>query len=249
MNQKFYWGTIRKSIVAFGNMFNDITIDRRNNAGEVTQTMRVPLAYAPKQKFLARIAAQPQSFEQSFETFLPRMGFEMLGIIYDPSRRVSLVQQNRAVNGSTATLNAQYAPTPYNINIVLYVYVKNQDDGLQIIEQIIPYFNPDYNLTLNAIPVLGLKNDLPIILDSVAYDDEYEGDFTQRRAIIWTLSFTLKLNFYGPINRQAIIRTATVNTFNQPDLTEKQHTYTATISPDSGVPGDNVSIIDSFTDF
>ena len=196
MNQKFYWGTIRKSIVAFGNMFNDITIDRRNNAGEVTQTMRVPLAYAPKQKFLARIAAQPQSFEQSFETFLPRMGFEMLGIIYDPSRRVSLVQQNRAVNGSTATLNAQYAPTPYNINIVLYVYVKNQDDGLQIIEQIIPYFNPDYNLTLNAIPALGLKNDLPIILDSVAYDDEYEGDFTQRRAIIWTLSFTLKLNFY-----------------------------------------------------
>ena len=134
----------------------------------------MPLSYAPKEKFLARIAAQPQSFEQSFETYLPRLAFEMTGIVYDPNRRVSFVQQNRAVNSTSNTLNTQYTPSPYNINIMLYAYTKNQDDGLQIIEQILPFFNPDFNLTINAIPALGIKNDLPIILDSISYEDEYE---------------------------------------------------------------------------
>ena len=249
-NNKFYWGTVRKSIVAFGNMFNNIHIDRIGADGSIKQTLRVPLSYAPKQKFLARIAVQPQSFEQSFETYLPRLAFEMTGIQYDPTRRVSLVQQNRALNGSsTTTLNAQYAPTPYNIAMTLYVYTKNQDDGLQIIEQILPYFNPDYNLTLNAIPAMGIKNDLPIILDNVAYEDEYEGDFTQRRAIIWTLNFTMKLNFYGPVNRQGIIRTTNVNTFSDPALSNKQSSYTATVSPGTAVPGDTISITDTFEDF
>ena len=133
-NNKFYHGTVRKSIVAFGNMFNNIHIDRLDSSGNITQTLRVPLSYSPKAKFLARIAAQPQSFEQSFQTFLPRLGFEMLSLTYDPARRVSLVQQNRALNGtSTTSLNSQYAPTPYNISMTLYVYTKNQDDGLQII--------------------------------------------------------------------------------------------------------------------
>jgi hypothetical protein len=249
-NNKFYWGTVRKSIVAFGNMFNNIHIDRFNASGAVVQTLRVPLAYSPKQKFLARISAQPQSFEQSFETYLPRLGFEMSGIQYDPSRRVSLVQQNRSLNGtSTTSLNTQYAPTPYNIAMTLYVYTKNQDDGLQIVEQILPYFNPDYNLTLNAIPAMGIKNDLPIILDNINYEDEYEGDFSQRRAIIWTLNFTMKLNFYGPITRQGIIRTTNVNTFTDPALQTKQTSYTATVSPGTAVPGDTISITDTFEDF
>ena len=250
LNQKFYWGTIRKSIVAFGNLFNGLSIDRYNSSGEVVQTIRVPLAYAPKQKFLARIAAQPQSFEQSFETFLPRLGFEMAGIVYDPNRRVSFVQQNRALNStSTTSLNAQYAPTPYNINMILYVYAKNQDDGLQVIEQIIPYFNPDFNLTLNAVPAMGIKNDLPVILDSINYEDEYEGDFSSRRAIIWTLSFTMKLNFYGPVNRQGLIRTINITTFSDSALSNKQSSYSATVDPSTAVPGDTIDIIDSFEDF
>ena len=120
-------------------MFNNIHIDRLNADGSTAKTIRVPLAYAPKQKFLARIEAQPNSFEQSFQSFLPRLSFEMVGMQYDPNRKVSIVQQNRALNGSsTTTLNTQYAPTPYNINMALYVYGKNQDDGLQIIEQILP---------------------------------------------------------------------------------------------------------------
>lgn len=249
-NNKFYWGTVRKSIVAFGNMFNNIHIDRLNTDGSIRQTLRVPLAYAPKQKFLARIAAQPQSYEQSFETYLPRLAFEMTGIQYDPSRRVSLVQQNRALNGtSTTSLNTQYAPTPYNIAMTLYVYTKNQDDGLQIVEQILPYFNPDYNLTLNAIPGMGIKNDLPIILDNINYEDEYEGDFSSRRAIIWTLNFTMKLNFYGPISRQGIIRSTNINTFSDSALSNKQSTYTATVDPTTAVPGDDINVIDGFEDF
>ena len=231
-------------------MFNNIHIDRLDSSGNITQTLRVPLSYSPKQKFLARIAAQPQSFEQSFQTFLPRLGFEMLSLTYDPARRVSLVQQNRALNDtSTTSLNSQYAPTPYNISMTLYVYTKNQDDGLQIIEQILPYFNPDYNLTINAIPTMGIKNDLPVILDNITYEDEYEGDFTQRRAIIWTLNFTIKLNFYGPINRQGIIRTTNVNTFSDSALSNKQSSYTATVTPDTAVPGDTIGIVDTFEDF
>lgn len=249
LNQKFYWGTIRKSVIAFGNLFNNIHIDRRNGAGEVVQTLKVPLSYAPKSKFLARIAAQPNSYEQSFQTFLPRLAFEMVGIQYDPNRRISLVQQNRAVNSTSTTLNTQYAPTPYNINMVLYCYTKDQDDGLQIVEQILPYFNPDFNLSLNAIPALGIKNDLPIILDSVSYDDNYEESFTTRRAIIWTLSFTMKLNFFGPINRQGIIKTTTISTFSDPALAKKQSTYTAQVDPNSAIPGDDIGIVESFEDF
>lgn len=249
LNQKFYWGTIRKSIVAFGNLFNNIHIDRLNSSGEVVQTIKVPLSYAPRQKFLARISALPNPGEANFQTVVPRMAFEMLGVEYDPSRRVSLVQQNRAVNNTTTTLNAQYAPSPYNISVNLYAYTKNQDDGLQIIEQILPYFNPDFNLTLNAIPALDIKNDLPILLNNINYEDDYEGDFVNRRAIIWTLSFTIKLNFFGPINRQSVIRTTTVNTFNNLDLTEQQSRYNVSVDPSTAVKGDDVDFVESFEDF
>ena len=251
LDQKFYWGTIRKGIVAFGNLFNNVLIDRKDSSGNVVQTLKVPLAYAPRQKFLARIEAQPQSFEQSFQTFLPRMGFEMVSIQYDPARRISLVQQNRAINSSATTANAQYAPSPYNVQIALYIYSKNQDDGLQIIEQILPYFNPDFNLSLNAIPALDIKHDLQILLNNINYEDSYEGDFTQRRAIIWTLDFTMKLNFFGPINKQALIRSVSVDIFNNKNLSEKIETYTATISP-SSTTQENVtanSIVESFSDF
>jgi len=177
------------------------------------------------------------------------MSFELLGIQYDPSRRVGLLQQNRAVNGTTNTLNAQYAPTPYNLSMTLYLFAKDSDDALQVVEQILPYFNPDYNLTLNAIPELGIKNDLPIILDSVTYDDEYEGDFSSRRAIYWTLNFTMKLNFYGPINKQSLIKTTNTTTFTDPALKTPLQNYSATVTPDTLMPGDNVIISDSFTEF
>ncbi len=231
-------------------MFNNLYIDRLDSSGNVAQTLKVPLSYAPRQKFLARIEALPESGAQkSLQIVLPRMAFEMLSIEYDPSRRVSLVQQNRAVNSTSSTVNAQYAPSPYNIQVALYAYVKNQDDGLQILEQILPYFNPDYNLSLNVIPQLNIKNDLPIVLNDISYEDQYEGDFTQRRAIIWTLNFTMKLNFYGPINKQSVIRTVNVDTFSDEALSNRYNKYSVTVDPANSTAGNVTSFVETFEDF
>ena len=251
MLQKFYHSSIRKAVIAFGNLFNNIMIDRKDENNNVVQTLKVPLSYAPSQKFLAIVEQQVVSGERSFQIILPRMAFEMTSINYDPSRRVSLVQQNRAVNTTSTTLNAQFAPSPYNIQMSLYIYVKNQDDGLQIIEQILPYFNPDFNLSMNSIPELGIKNDLPIILNNISYDDQYEGDFTQRRAIIWTLDFTLKLNFFGPINKQQIINNVNVGFFNNEEMTQKIENLNATVNPLSTKKQNVTSnvIVETFTDF
>jgi hypothetical protein len=178
------------------------------------------------------------------------MGFEMIALDYDPNRKISPLQQNRAINSSTSA-TAQYAPTPYNISVLLYIYAKNQDDGLQIIEQILPYFNPDYNLTLKAIPQLDIKNDLPILLNSIGFEDDYEGDMTTRRAIIWTLSFVMKLNFYGPINKQGIINRVVTNTFRNEDLTNQLQTITVDGSSNTAnsILAGNVTYIDTFQDF
>jgi len=250
MLQKFYHNTIRKSIVAFGNLFNNLHIDRKDANGNNIQTLKVPLSYAPRQKFLARIETlETGDGKREVQVILPRMAFEMLSVDYDPTRRISLIQKNRTVNNTSTSANMQYAPSPYNISVALYIYVKNQDDGLQILEQILPYFNPDFNLTINAIPELGIKNDLPILLESVSYDDQYEGAFTERRAIIWTLNFTLKLNFYGPINREGVIKTVNVDFFNQPDLTEKIQSYSVTVDPSNATAGNVTSFIETFEDF
>ncbi|MGA1047353.1 MAG: tail sheath stabilizer and completion protein [Minisyncoccia bacterium] len=249
MLDKFYHSTIRKSIIAFGNMFNNITIDRKNSSGAVVQSLRIPLAYAPRQKFLARIAQQPVVEETSQQVILPRMSFEMTGIMYDPQRRISLVQQNRSLNTSTTSLNAQYAPTPYNMNLSLYIYSKNQDDALQIVEQILPYFNPDYNLSFKAIPSMGITHDLPILLENITYEDDYEGDLSTRRSIIWTLNFVMKLNFYGPINRQGIIRRVDVDTYSDAELSKRINQYDVTASPSTAVPGDTIDFVENFEDF
>jgi hypothetical protein len=249
LDQRFYWGTTRKAIVAFGNMFNSITIDRKDADGNNAETLRIPLSYAPKTKFLTRIQQQPNVDERPVQVVLPRMSFEMLSLEYDVNRKISPLQQNRAINSTINTLDAQYAPTPYNIQVALYVYAKNQDDGLQIIEQIIPYFNPDYNLTMKTIPQMGIKNDLPILLNGISFDDTYEGDFSDRRSIIWTLNFTMKLNYYGPINRQGVIKKVIANTYSNENLTEKQSSITIQPDPLTAKPGDDIGYIETFEDF
>jgi len=249
LDQRFYWGTTRKAIVAFGNMFNSITIDRKDANGNSEETLRIPLSYAPKTKFLARIQQQPSLDDRPVQVVLPRMSFEMLSLEYDVNRKISPLQQNRAINSTINTLDAQYAPTPYNIQVALYVYAKNQDDGLQIIEQIIPYFNPDYNLTMKTIPQMGIKNDLPILLNGISFDDTYEGDFSDRRSIIWTLNFTMKLNYYGPINRQGVIKKVIANTYSNENLTEKQSSITIQPDPLTAKPGDDIGFIETFEDF
>ena len=248
MLEKFYHSTIRKAIISFGNLFNNMYVDRKNANGEAIQTLKVPLSYAPKQKFLARITAITEAdVKKDVQVILPRMAFEMLSIGYDPNRRVSYVQQSRKISSRTQA-ETQYAPSPYNINVALYIYAKNQDDGLQILEQILPYFNPDFNLSITAIPELDIQNDLPIVLDDISYDDQYEGDFTQRRAIVWTLSFTVKLNFYGPITKQGLIQFAKVNFFNDEALQERIQNYTVSANVNQ-VAGNVTSFIETFEDF
>lgn len=252
-NNKFYWSTIRRSVVAFGNMFNSIDISRLAPDGSAIQTLRVPLSYAPKQKFLARIAALPTVEERNVQVNLPRMSFEMLGLQYDFNRKTSFIQQNRALNNTSNTVDSQYVPTPYNMGMNLYIYSKNQDDGLQIIEQILPYFNPDYNLSFKSIPELNIKNDLMIVLNDVQYDDQYEGDFSTRRSIVWTLNFTMKLNFYGPVNKTGIIRRVFANIFANPALTSNVERYVAEVDPLNANLGNissgNISIVENFTEF
>lgn len=247
LDNRFYWGTIRKAVVAFGNIFNSITIERRDGNGAQIQMMKVPLSYAPKQKFLTKLRQQPNVDNQNVQIVLPRMSFEMLSIDYDPNRKVSPLNQSRVVNNSTNASTA-YAPTPYNLNMLLYVYAKNQDDGLQILEQILPYFNPDYNLTMKSIPELDLKNDVMVLLNSIGFEDDYEGDVSTRRSIVWTLNFVMKLNFYGPVTRQGIIKKVVTTTYDAPDLTNKQQRMTMETLANA-LPTSNFTTFDTFEDF
>lgn len=247
LDQRYYWGTVRKAIVAFGNMFNNITIEKKgpNNTSII---QRVPLSYSPKQKFLARINQQPNVDKASVQVILPRMGFEMVAMDYDPNRKISPLQQTRSLSGST-TASTQYAPTPYNLTVLLYIYARNQDDGLQIIEQILPYFNPDYNLTLKAIPELNIQNDLPILLNTIGFEDDYEGDFVTRRSVTWTLGFTLKLNFYGPITKTGVIKKVIANTFDNEELTTQRQKITVETNPNTANVSDDYSYLEVFEDF
>ncbi len=250
LDRTWYWGTTRKAIIAFGNLFNDIYIQRRNSAGTLIQNFKVPLAYAPRQKMIARIEQQPSIDDQRAQITLPRMSFEILGMDYDPQRKISPIQSNRAIFSNDPTkITQQYAPTPYNLNINLYVYAKNQDDGLQIIEQILPYFNTDFNLSLKAIPQLNIQNDLPVILNNVSYEDEYEGDFAVRRAIIWTLAYTVKINYYGPAQQSGIIRRVYANTFSDVALTTNLSNYSVSVTPGNAQPNGNFEFSETFTDF
>lgn len=245
MLTKFYHSTVRKSIIVFGSMFNNVTIDRTDNDGNVLQTIRVPLSYAPKQKFLARIEAAPHlEQEKAFQIVLPRMAFEMLQLDYDPTRRVNMMNQHRVIDDNVATF--QYAPVPYNMTIGLYIYAKNQDDGLRVIEQILPYFNPDFNVTVTAIPELSIKHDIAINLDSVSYEDDYEGDFMQRRAIVWTLMFTLKTNFYGPISNHGVIKKVIADIFTNNQFNDPVVTVTARVDPLTATPTDTYTFITEF---
>ena len=211
---------MRKVVVAFGTMFNNIQLVRTNNAGEVTQTMKVPLAYGPKNKWLARLREDPNLTKKVAVT-LPRIGFEIANISYDPARKLNSIQKFKKVNSSSdgKSMSQQYMPVPYNMDFELFVMAKNSDDALQIVEQILPFFQPDYTVTLNDNSTMGTTRDVPIVLTNVNYSDEYEGDFVTRRSIIYTLSFTSKFYLYGPVTDQKVIKTVQVDQYTDMPLT------------------------------
>jgi hypothetical protein len=253
LGQQFYHETMRKIVVSFGTLFNNIQIVRKNSSGAVVQSMKVPLAYGPQQKFLARLNSDP-SLASKVAVTLPRLGFEMNGITYDPSRKLNRVQKFRKVKTSADNadkLDTQYMPVPYNINFTLYAMAKNSDDALQIVEQILPFFQPDYTLTINDMADMGIKRDVPIILNDVSYEDNYQGDFTERRAIIYTMTFTAKFYLYGPVTSTSVIKTVQVDQYTDlPDQSPKrEQRYTVTPSPASADADDDFGFNESTSFF
>ena len=223
LGQQFYHETIRNIVIAFGSMFNDIQLVRKDNSGTITQTMKVPLAYGPREKFLVRLREDADLTKQVAIT-LPRIGFEIKNLAYDSARKMSRVQRFKKVKGAnTKQLDTQYMPVPYNLEFELYVMAKQSDDALQIVEQILPYFQPDYALTINDMADMGITRDIPIVLNSIGYEDSYDGDFTTRRALIYTLSFTTKFYLYGPVTSAKVIKTVQVDQYTDlPDQSPKR---------------------------
>jgi len=208
----YYHGIIRKYIIMFGTMFNDIDVQRFDKNGNRIQTIRIPIAYGPKEKFLVRLAADP-NLDRDVAITLPRMSFEILDMAYNPTRKLPSTVKNAAILSTDAgKLNRQYAPVPYDFNIGLSIFVKNADDGVQILEQILPFFGPEWTNTLNIIPELDLKLDIPTVLTSVTTEDTYEGDFSVRRALIYNLNFLVKGYLFGPIKSQGVIKRTIVQT-------------------------------------
>ena len=241
LGQQFYHETIRKVIVSFGTMFNDIQLVRKDNSGVITQSMKVPLAYGPREKFLVRLREDADLTKQVAIT-LPRIGFEIKNLAYDSGRKLNRVQQFKKVKGSeTKQLDAQYMPVPYNLELELYVMAKQSDDALQIVEQILPYFQPDYTLTINDMADMGIKRDVPIVLNSIGYEDSYEGDFTSRRALIYTLSFTAKFYLYGPVTSSKVIKTVQVDQYTDLEETapKREQRYTVTPNPSTAEADDD----------
>ena len=206
-----YHEIFRKTIVAFGTLFNNIELRRQD------EVMKVPLAYGPKDKFLARLDQVPDPTNKRVQITLPRIGFEITGVNYDSARKVSPTQKVKV--GSTNTKNKNvFMPVPYNIGFELAIISKNQEDGLQILEQILPVFQPHYNLAVKLLPEMSEIRDIPIVLNNIDYEDSYEGDFATRRAIIYTLTFTAKTYLYGPVTESKTIKKANVEYYTNTDV-------------------------------
>jgi hypothetical protein len=209
--QSWNHGTMRKYVVFFGALFSDVWLTREDTSSNIVQNMKVPLNYGPKNKFLARLEGNPE-LDRKIAIQLPRMSFEITNIQYDFTRKFTSVNRLRAPDPSNPDSNLfQYQPVPYNIEFNLYIMVKNEEDGFRIIEQILPFFQPAYTGKLNVNEDIGDLIDVPISLNSVNQEDTYEGSFENRRAIIWTLSFTMRANIFGPTRSGAVIKQVEVN--------------------------------------
>lgn len=210
-NSIFYHSITRKIIVGFGSLFSGIKFERKDDTGQVQQTIAVPITYAPKEKWLVRVEQDP-TLENHTYTTLPRLSFEITGISYDSSRKTA---RGGLITCSTQDgMTRTYAPTPYNIEISMYALTKTTEDGLQIAEQILPFFAPELTMAINTVPGMNVVTDIPIILNGVSVNDEYDGDFQTRRFVTWTFNFTLKAQFFGPVSDGTIIKKVFVDVKN-----------------------------------
>jgi hypothetical protein len=193
-------------------MFNNIVVSRKTTAGVVDKRIKVPISYSPRDKLLARIETDP-SLRKPDAVSLPRMGFEMTSMTYAGERKLSTIKKFTALGTNGTNRTIMYAPVPYDVNFQLSIMVKNAEDGTQILEQILPFFTPEWTNTVQLIDDMDIKLDIPLVLLSVSSDDTYEGDFETRRALIWTLDFTMKCYFFGPTKTKKLIKLANVNFF------------------------------------
>jgi hypothetical protein len=200
MFEYFYNEILRRTVISFGSLFNNILIKHTNNSDQVTSVIKVPLAYGPTQKFLARLEQSPD-LNKSTAITLPRMSFEFTGLTYDPARKVTTTQTFTAKDPEDGSETKKaYMPVPYNMQFELSIMSKLNDDALQIIEQILPYFQPSYNLTVELLESIGEKRDVPVVLENITMQDDYEGNFTTRRVLLYTLRFSVKTYLFGPVS-------------------------------------------------
>jgi len=225
----FYHEILRKTVISFGTLFNNIEVRHKDANGGAFSEMRVPLAYGPMQKFLARLEQQ-ENLNKATQITLPRMSFEMNSIQYDATRKAGVTQTFKASDGTN--LKKVFMPVPYNIGFELNILTKLNDDALQIVEQILPYFQPSFNLTIDLVDSIGEKRDVSVVLDSISFQDDYEGDFSTRRALIYTLQFTAKTFLFGPIadSTDGLIRKVQVDYYTSVDreTARRELRYTAT---------------------
>ena len=241
----YYHEILRKTVISFGTVFNDIRIRHTNSDGSPFSEMRVPLAYGPVQKFLARLDQQPE-LNKATTMSLPRMSFETTNIVYDPTRKAGITQTFKASDGTN--LRKVYMPVPYNVGFELNIMTKLNDDALQIVEQILPYFQPSFNLTVDLVKVIGEKRDIPVVLDNISFQDDYEGDYETRRALIYTLNFTAKTYLFGPVaeTSEGLIKKVQVDYYSTVDRenARRQLRYTATPKALKDYNNDNTAVLD-----
>ena len=241
----FYHKRVRSAVSVFGSLFNNLFVLRKNSAGETISQVKVPLSYAPKRNFISRLEAMNsgEQAERRVAIKLPRMSFEITSITYDNTRQLNKMNTlNKVLSGSVVSRQKIFSHTPYNINFDLNIYAKSQDDALQIVEQIFPFFTPQYTVTVKPFSnIADLTEDVPITLTSTNFSDDFEGAIEQRRTIIYTLSFEMKVNFYGPLNTSKIIREVSNNLFIM-DSSQDSGDYLKTIQitpTPSGVSADS----------
>ena len=212
MFEYFYHEILRRTVVSFGSLFNEISIKHTDNSGNVKSVIKVPLAYGPTQKFLARLEQSPD-LNKPVQITLPRMSFEFTGLTYDPTRKSTTTQTFIAKSAVDGTETKKvYLPVPYNMQFELSIMSKLNDDALQIIEQILPFFQPAYSMTIELVDIINEKRDIPVVLENITMQDDYEGNFTTRRVLIYTLRFTAKTYLFGPVSSATkdVIKKATV---------------------------------------
>ena len=250
-NNYFYNEGMRKLTVAFGTIFNNVQVKKTNSAGDVIKSDKVPLAYGPKEKFLVRLDQQSSLDNREFAIVLPRMSFEISGIAYDATRKLTRIQKFKKVKDGDE-MNYNYTPVPYNIDYQLNIFTATAESGLQITEQILPFFQPDYTVTINVLPEMGIKRDVPIVLNSLTYEDSYTGDFTTRRAVIYTLNFTAKTYLYGPSYTKRVIKEVQTDQYTDTTTTEARESRIVVVpSPTSADADDDfgfTTTISQYTD-